>query len=71
MLLVLALVLLAVAVVVAGEVMTLPVRERSGSVRRASTYGERRNGAQRSVEPFRDRAIFPLKEKVARTVYCA
>ncbi len=68
MLLILAVILLAAAAAVAGEVITLPKRERSGSVRRASTYGDRRTAAVRELEPLRDRALLPLKEKIARAV---
>ena len=68
MLLILALVLLVAAVAMAGEVITLPVRERDGSVRRASTYGDRRTAAEREIAPLRDRALSPLKEKIARGV---
>ena len=68
MLLILSFVLLAVAVVLVGEVVTQPVRERTWSVRRASTYGDRRAIADRNSEPLRDRALLPLKEKLAKGV---
>jgi tight adherence protein C len=68
MLLVFGLILLVAAVAVIGELITAPARERDGSVRRASTYGDRRTPAEQAMEPLRRRALSPLKEKVARTV---
>jgi tight adherence protein C len=68
LLLVLGLVLLVASALLVGELVTLPVREREGSVRRASTYGDRRTPAERAMEPLRERALSPLKERVARLV---
>src|SRR6187455_407119 len=68
LLLVIALVMLAAAVVFIGELVTLPVREREGSVRRASSYGDRRTAAELAMEPLRERALSPLKQRVARGV---
>jgi tight adherence protein C len=68
MLLVFGLILLVAAVAAVGELMTLPARERTGSVRRASTYGDRRSAAEQAIAPLRERALSPLKEKLARTV---
>jgi tight adherence protein C len=56
------------AVFLAGEVVTLPLRERGSSVRRASTYGDRRGVPGPGSEPLRERALMPLKEKFARGV---
>lgn len=68
LLLLIGLVLLAAAAVLVGELITLPVRERDGSVRRATTYGDRRSPAELAMEPLRERALSPLKQKVARAV---
>jgi tight adherence protein C len=68
MLLLFGLLLLVVSVALIGELITAPVRERDGSVRRASTYGDRRTQAERAMEPLRQRALSPLKQKVARAV---
>ena len=68
LLLILGLVLLVASVALIGELVTLPARERDGSVRRASTYGDRRTPAERAMEPLRERALSPLKHKVARAV---
>lgn len=68
LLLILGLVLLVASALLVGELVTLPVREREGSVRRASTYGDRRTPAERAMEPLRERTLSPLKERVARLV---
>src|SRR5207253_507777 len=68
MLLFVALVFLAAAAYVVGEVVTLPARERSNSVRRASSYGRIKTVEAGAVDPLRDRTLRPLKERVARTV---
>jgi tight adherence protein C len=68
MLLFVALVFLAAAAYVVGEVVTLPARERSNSVRRASSYGRIQAVDAGAVDPLRDRTLRPLKERVARTV---
>lgn len=68
MLLILSMLILAGAVLLVGEVVTLPGRERSGSIRRAATYGRREGGVKQEIEPLRQRALTPLKEKVARLV---
>jgi tight adherence protein C len=67
-LLILGILLLVGAVILAGEVVTLPVRERAGSVRRASTYGQSQAVGGRETEPLRERALLPLQEKLARAV---
>jgi tight adherence protein C len=68
MLLFVAIVFLAAAAYVVGEVVTLPARERSNSVRRASSYGRIQAVEAGAVDPLRDRTLRPLKERVARTV---
>jgi len=67
MLLVVSLVLLAAAAYLVGEVVTLPARQRAGSVRRASTYGRIR--LQSGGEPrFRERVLTPLAGRLAKIV---
>src|SRR3954447_14611394 len=68
LLLLIGLALLVAAAAMIGELVTLPVREREGSVRRASTYGARRTPDGEVLEPLRERALSPLKEKAARAV---
>src|SRR3954466_16395388 len=68
LLLILGLAVLVASVALIGELVTLPSREREGSFRRASTYGDRRTSAERAMEPLRQRALSPLKQHVARTV---
>jgi len=68
MLLFVAIAFLAAAAYVIGEVVTLPARERSNSVRRASSYGRIQAVDAGAVDPLRDRTLRPLKERVARTV---
>jgi tight adherence protein C len=67
MLLVLAALLLAGAVYLAGEVITHPARERHQALRRASTYGHRRFQA---VSPdrmrFNERVLAPATARLAR-----
>jgi tight adherence protein C len=58
---------LAGAVYMLAEVVTLPVREREGSIQRATAYG-RRHRKRDSEESLRDRAILPAMEKLARLV---
>ncbi len=70
LLLLLALASLAFAVYLAGEVATLPARQRQGSIRRAANYGHSR----RHVNPFavntsfRERALGPAATGLARMV---
>jgi tight adherence protein C len=68
LLLLLALACLSTAAFLVGEVATLPARERSGSVRRAATYGRFRvrRGFQR--ESLRERALVPLSHSLANAV---
>ena len=70
LLLLLALASLGFAVYLAGEVATLPARQRQGSIRRAANYGHSR----RHVNPFvvhtsfRERAVGPAATALARMV---
>jgi len=70
LLLLLALASLGFAVYLAGEIATLPARQRQGSIRRAANYGRSR----RAVNPFvvnagfRERALGPAATAVARAV---
>jgi tight adherence protein C len=68
LLLIIALALLAGAVFLVGEVITLPQRERAGSILRISTYGRPHTPAGPHDEGLRERALQPLKEKIARLV---
>ena len=69
LLLALALVSLGTAVFLLGEIVTLPVRERTGSMRRAASYGKTHRVQDIvNTESLRDRALLPLKEKLARAV---
>ena len=67
-LLVLALAAAAAAVYLLGELVTLGARERDTSVRRAATYGKTAKALVLGGESLRERALVPLKEKMARTV---
>jgi tight adherence protein C len=58
---------LAGAVYLLAEVVTLPVREREGSIQRATAYGGLKR-KRNSDESLRERAILPAKEKLARLV---
>ncbi len=68
LLLVIALGSLGASVYLIGEVITLPVRERVGSMQRASTYGRPERVTGPADEGLRTRAFQPLKEKLARAV---
>jgi tight adherence protein C len=67
MLLVLSLTCLAAAVFLAGEVATLPSRQRVTSVRRAVTYGHARRGGDAGPR-FHQRVVSPLLGRVAGLV---
>ena len=61
--------MLAAAAFFAAEAVTVPSRERRTSVRRAATYGRvRKKGGVPSREQFRERAVVPFKETLARWV---
>ncbi|MEO8290696.1 MAG: type II secretion system F family protein [Gaiellaceae bacterium] len=67
--LVFALVSLGLAVYLIGEAATLPARERSGSIRRAATYGSsRRPSGATGQESFGDRVVEPMKMGLAQAV---
>jgi tight adherence protein C len=67
MLLVLSLLCLAGAAYLVGEVVTLPLRQRVTSVRRAVTYGHSRRAVDAGPH-FRQRVVTPLLGRVARLV---
>jgi len=68
-LLFLSMILLGTAVFLLAEVVTLPTRQRLTSVARAATYGRApRQTLEPGEEGLRERALVPLKEKIARAV---
>jgi tight adherence protein C len=68
MLLFLAFFCLAGAIFLIGEVATLPSRERERSIRRASNYGFVRIASPLDAKKFRERAMEPMRESLARWV---
>ena len=68
MLLFLAFLCLAAAVFLIGEVATLPSRERERSIKRASHYGFVRVASPLDAKRFRERAMEPMRESLARWV---
>ena len=68
MLLIIAVACLAGAVFLAGEVATLPSRERARSMRRATTYGFIRIASPLDNQRLRERAFEPLRETFAKWV---
>jgi tight adherence protein C len=68
MLLFLAFLCLAGAVFLIGEIATLPSRERERSIRRASHYGFVDVASPLDAKRFRERALEPMRESVARWV---
>ena len=68
MLLIIAVACLAGAVFLAGEVATLPSRERARSMRRATTYGFVRIASPLDNQRLRERAFEPLRETFAKWV---
>jgi tight adherence protein C len=68
MLLIIAVACLAGAVFLAGEVATLPSRERERSMRRATTYGFIRIASPLDSQRLRERAFEPLRESFAKWV---
>jgi len=52
------------------DIVTLPARERTGSIRRAATYGKSRVSSASTLDDgtFKDRALLPMKTGLARTV---
>ena len=61
---------LALAVYLVGEVVTLPTRERVGAIRRAANYGASRGGPVfgSTQGNFRERAVAPMKTGLAQAV---
>jgi tight adherence protein C len=68
MLLFLAFLCLAGAVFLIGEIATLPSRERERSIQRASHYGFVRVASPLDAKKFRERAVEPMRESLARWV---
>jgi tight adherence protein C len=68
MLLAFAVLCLAAAVYLIGEVATLPSRQREQSMKRASNYGFVRVASPLDAKKFRERAVEPMRESVARWV---
>ena len=68
LLLFLALACLAGAIVLIGEVITAPSRERFQSARRASTYGRVRLLSSHQRAPFKERVLQPAAQGLARIV---
>jgi|SoimicmetaTmtHPA_FD_contig_71_375599_length_2316_multi_2_in_0_out_0_2 tight adherence protein C len=60
----------AFAVFILMDLVTLPTRERVGSIRRAATYGKTRvpTGTVLDDGSFKDRAVMPAKTALARAV---
>jgi tight adherence protein C len=60
----------AFAVFILMDLVTLPTRERVGSIRRAATYGKARvpTGTVLDDGSFKDRAVMPMKTGLARAV---
>src|SRR5262249_45064455 len=68
-LLLIGLVCLGLAVFLVSELVTLPAKQRSGSLRRASSWGRTaRPVVEQRIDPLAQRTLQPLKEKLARGV---
>jgi tight adherence protein C len=59
---------LAGAAYLVGEVATASARERSVSVRRATNYGRFHSAYGQQEQPFRDRVVGPMRDKLASAV---
>jgi tight adherence protein C len=68
MLLAFAVLCLAAAVYLIGEVATLASRQREQSIKRASSYGFVRVSSPLDAKKFRERAVEPLRDSLARWV---
>jgi tight adherence protein C len=68
MLLAFAVLCLAAAVYLIGEVATLPSRQREQSMKRASNYGFVRVASPLDAKKFRERAVEPMRDSLARWV---
>jgi tight adherence protein C len=66
MLLFFAIFCLAGAIFLIGEIVTLPSRERERSIRRASSYGFVQIASPLDAKRFRERALEPLRDTLAR-----
>ena len=60
------LICLALAAYFVGETVTLPARQRKNSVRRAAHYGAVRAPLGAIQQPFRERVLVPLGDRLAR-----
>jgi tight adherence protein C len=56
------------AAFVVTELVTAPARERSGSLRRANTWGRSKKAVEIAAAPLEQRTLQPLKERIARAV---
>jgi tight adherence protein C len=68
MLLALALVFLAGAAYLVGEVVTAPARQRQYAVQRAATYGKVKLRSGKDMAKFNERVVGPVAQKIARVV---
>ena len=59
------LICLAASVYLVGEAVTFPARERRVSVKRATRYGNRRVGRGEGQQPFQERVLVPLANRLA------
>jgi tight adherence protein C len=59
------LICLAASVYLVGDAVTFPARERRVSVRRAARYGKRRVGRGEGQQPFQERVLVPLANRLA------
>ena len=67
LLLLIGVVCLGIAIFLLGELVTMPARQRTGSLRRASSWGRTaRPVVEQRIDPLRERTLQPLKEKLAR-----
>src|ERR671936_1964200 len=57
---------LAASVYFVGDAVTMPARERRGSVRRAARYGSSHPARGQAQQPFRERVLAPLGDRLAR-----
>jgi tight adherence protein C len=62
---VLGVICLAAAAYLLGDAVTMPARERQTSVRRAATYGRFRAKLGPGQQPFRQRVLLPLGDRLA------
>src|SRR5881392_4332394 len=67
-LIVLAVLFLAAAAYLIGEAATAPSRERHVSVKRAANYGKIRAALGEREQPFTERVLTPVRDRLARVV---